>query len=288
MTTKHRGAHRRRILWSLLGGLTLLSTSLVLVANGDRAHGSPAAGPPATATARQVAADDRLVITDGGTADQPAVYDGQGRSVDGITVEADHVVVKNYVLDEPEAPGIEITGNDITVQDNTVTRPRGGDGDGLRFFGDDLKILHNTIRGTRNSGGRHADCMQTFASDTPPSQNVLIADNRCEDIDNMCLMAEGPNDGEGDGHGHTSDFTIRGNYCETLEASQTLMFEDVQHATITGNTFAAAPDHGIGLAIGSTDAHVSGNTVSPGIHYEVGIDDSSRPGYQGPEPGGAP
>ncbi|MFF7987058.1 right-handed parallel beta-helix repeat-containing protein [Streptomyces sp. NPDC007901] len=198
-----------------------------------------------------------------------------------MTVEADHVVVEGYTLDRPTAPGIEITGHDITVENNTVTRPPGGDG--LRFFGTDLKILHNTILRTSNRYG-HADCMQTFADDTPPSRRVLIEGNRCEGIDNMCLMAESPHDGEGDGHGHSSDLTIRDNYCETLKASRTLMFEDVQHATVTGNTFGAA----IGLAIHSTGAHVSGNKASPRIHYEVGIDASSRPGCTGPRPGGAP
>jgi polygalacturonase len=196
------------------------------------------------------------------------------------------VIVEGYAVDTPEAPGIEITGDDITVRNNTVTRPHGG-GDGLRFFGDELRILGNTIRGTSNRYG-HADCMQTFADDTPPSRRMLIEGNRCEGIDNMCLMAEGPNDGEGDGHGHSHDFTIRNNYCETLQASQTLMFEDIQNATITGNTFAAAPDHAIGLALASTGAHVGGSEVSPRIRYEVGIDESSRPGYEGPEAGGAP
>lgn len=231
---------------------------------------------------------ERLVITDGGTPDAPRVYDGNGAHVDGITIEADNVVVRNYVADQPAAPGIEIDGDNVTVQHITVTGPRGGDGDGIRFFGDNVKILDNTISGTTNSGGRHADCMQTYSDDSPPSQHVLIEGNRCERIDNMCLMAEGPNDGEGDGEGHTSDFTIRGNFCETREASQTLMFEDVQDVTITGNEFAGATHHAIGLAIGSTGAHVSGNTLNPEIGYEVGIDDSSLPGYEGPEPGGEP
>jgi hypothetical protein len=160
-------------------------------------------------------ASSRLIVAKGGTAGHPAVYDGHGRTVAGITVEANHVIVEGYKVDKPKAPGIEITGNDITVRNNAVTRPHGGDGDGLRFFGNDLKIIGNTIRGISNHYG-HADCMQTFADDTPPSQRVLIEGNRCEDVDNMCLMAEGPNDGEGDGHGHTSDFTIRDNYCESL------------------------------------------------------------------------
>lgn len=117
---------------------------------------------------------DRLVITSGGTPSNPKVYSGNGAHVDGITIEADHVVVEGYVADRPSAPGIEIWGSDVTVRDVTVTSPRGGDGDGIRFFGDDIRILSNTIRGTSNSDGRHADCMQTYSDDSPPSNRVLI------------------------------------------------------------------------------------------------------------------
>ncbi|MGW7750048.1 right-handed parallel beta-helix repeat-containing protein [Streptomyces violaceusniger] len=230
----------------------------------------------------------RLVITRGGSRDHPITYAGGGDAVDGITIEADDVIVEGFRSVRPEAPGIELTGHRVTVRNNTVIGPRGGDGDGIRFFGDDLTIAHNTVRDTDNSHGRHADCMQTFASDTPPSHRVRIENNRCEKVDNMCLMAEGPNDGEGDGRGTTSDFTIRGNHCETLRASQALMFEDVRNATITGNVFAAPTDHAIGLAYHSTGARVDGNTLHSGIRYEVGIDNSSRAGYRGPEPGGPP
>jgi hypothetical protein len=234
------------------------------------------------------ASSSRLTITEGGTKEKPLVVDGLGKSVGGITVEADHVVVRNYKLDRPSAPGVELTGNDITVQNLTITSPRGGDGDGIRFFGNDLKILDNTITGTQNTDGRHADCLQTFADDTPPSQRVLIQGNRCEQIDNMCLMAEGPNDGEGDGRGHSTDFTVRDNFCETLDASQALMIEDVQRLVVEGNTFAAKPDKAIGLAIHSTDARIGTNTVGKDIECYVGIDKSSRPGYQGPTPTCAP
>ncbi len=231
-------------------------------------------------------ADRRLTITRGGTPDQPITYAGNGSAVGGITIAADNVIVDGYVVDRPAAPGISMTGDNITVRNNRVSDPRGGDGDGLRFFGTHLKILHNTISGTSNRHG-HADCMQTFASDTPPSQHVLIEGNRCERIDNMCLMAEGPNDGEGDGRGHTSDFTIRNNFCETLVAAQNLMFEDVQDCVIEGNEFAGDPVKAIGLAIGSTGAHVGDdNVMGPRIRYLVGIDDSSRRGYVGPKPGG--
>ncbi|WP_033293522.1 right-handed parallel beta-helix repeat-containing protein [Amycolatopsis jejuensis] len=233
------------------------------------------------------AAGSRLHITEGGTPDHPRVYAGGGKEVSGIDVDADWVVVDGYTLTKPSAPGVELRGSHVTLQNTTITAPHGGDGDGIRFFGDDIAILHNTVRQTSNRNG-HADCMQTFASDTPPSNHVRIEGNRCEQIDNMCVMAEGPNDGEGDGKGHTTDFVIKDNFCETRKASQALMFEDVQRATITGNTFAAGPDHAIGLAIHSTGAHVEGNHVDPSIRCEVGIDKSSREGYTGPEPRCAP
>ncbi len=232
-------------------------------------------------------ARSRVTIDKGGTPDKPITYDGTGVDADGVTIEADNVIVVNFTLNRPQAPGIEATGNNITLRDNRITTPVNGDGDGIRFFGNGIKILGNTVRGTSNRYG-HADCMQTFASDTPPSQDILIEGNRCEKVDNMGLMAEGPNDGEGDGKGHSHHFTIRNNYFETLRGSQALMFEDIQFATITGNEFAASPTKAIGLAIHSTDARVGGNKVSPGIRYEVGIDESSRKGYQGPEPGGRP
>ncbi|MEO3751682.1 right-handed parallel beta-helix repeat-containing protein [Streptomyces sp. B6B3] len=233
-------------------------------------------------------ADERLVITHGGTAERPITYAGDGAAVDGITIEADHVVVEGYRAERPEAPGVVMEGDGITLRGVTVTSPEGGDGDGIRFFGDELRILDNVVTDTENTEGRHADCMQTYSDDSPPSRNVLIEGNRCEGVDNMGLMAEGPNDGEGDGEGTTSDFVIRDNWFETLDASQALMFEDVQNVTITGNTFAAPTHHAIGLAIGSTGAHVGENEYDPGIGYEVGIDESSLPGYEGPEPGGEP
>ncbi|WP_409179924.1 right-handed parallel beta-helix repeat-containing protein [Amycolatopsis sp. VS8301801F10] len=247
-----------------------------------------AAAVLAVALAPSAHAGSRLRITAGGTPDHPRVYSGAGRSVSGIDVDADWVVVDGFSLDRPSAPGVEIRGNHVTLKNTRITAPRGGDGDGIRFFGDYLAIEHNTISQTSNRGGAHADCMQTFSSDSPPSMHVRIENNRCEKIDNMCLMAEGPNDGEGDGKGHTADFLIKDNFCETLVASQALMFEDVQQATITGNTFAAGPDHAIGLAIHSTGARVEGNRVDPSIPCEVGIDESSREGYVGPEPACAP
>ncbi|MFD9893235.1 hypothetical protein ACFWY9_28145 [Amycolatopsis sp. NPDC059027] len=234
----------------------------------------------------------RLKITKGGTADKPVIYRGEGRRAGGIDVRANNVIVDGFALNRPSAPGIDARGNNVTIRDNTVTAPQGGDGDGLRFFGDDVKILHNTISHTDNSTGAHADCMQTFATDDQhlASSRVLIAGNRCEHVDNMCLMAEGPHSmaGDGSGKGVSEYWLFLGNYCETRLGSQAVMIDDVQHLTLIGNTWAAGPDHAIGLQNHSTHAFVWANRLDPSIPCEVGIDDSSRKGYHGPAPRCAP
>lgn len=62
-----------------------------------------------------------------------------------------------------------------------------------------------------------------------------------------------------------------------------MMIDDVQNLTLEGNTWTAGPD-AIGLQNKSTGAHVKDNELDPSIKCEVGIDKSSRKGYQGPEP----
>jgi hypothetical protein len=237
----------------------------------------------------RVSDGDRLEIDKGGTADKPVTYSGNGEQVGGIDIDADYVIVDGYTMDQPSAPGIEVHGNGVTVRNNTVTAPQGGDGDGLRFFGDHLTFAHNTISKTDNSTGAHADCMQTFATDDEDvaSRHVMIDGNQCRQIDNMCLMAEGPDSeaGDGSGEGVSEDWTFSNNDCQTLQASQTLMVDDVQHLTVTGNTWEAGPDHAVGLQNKSTDAHVTDNKLDASIGCEVGIDDSSLDSYEGPEPG---
>lgn len=270
----------------------VLSCAAVIAALTASVAAATQSARSAVGTHSGAGAAHRLEISKGGTASKPAVYSGHGRHVGGIDVDASHVIVEGYTLNRPSAPGIEAHGNDVTIRDNTVTAPRGDDGDGLRFFGNHLRIAHNTISDTDNSTGAHADCMQTFATDDEDvaSRHVTIVGNRCERVDNMCLMAEGPNSEAGDGSGKgVSDYwTFKDNYCQTQEASQTVMVDDVQHLTITGNTWAAGPDHAIGLQNHATYAHVKGNELDPSIHCEVGIDHSSRKGYQGPTPRCAP
>jgi hypothetical protein len=228
----------------------------------------------------------RLTIASGGTPARPVTVVGSGRTVvNGITVTADNVVVLGFRVLHASAPGILIKGDSITVQGNTVIHPSGGDYDGLRFFGTNLKILDNVITDISPDGsGAHADCMQTFAtdSDSPPSRNVLIDGNRCERIDNHCLIAEGPESvaGDGAGWGYSGDITFSHNFCD-VHASQATEIDDVQRVRVIGNNITGTPDKAFSFQNNATDAVVAANTLAKQIKYQVGMDTSSRSGYLG-------
>ena len=131
--------------------------------------------------------------------------------------------------------------------------------------------------------------MQTFTSGGgPPTNHLVINANRCDKIDNQCVMAEGPGDkGDGGGGpGASTDWLISNNYCD-FGAGQALMIEAIQNVTIRNNEFKGSADKAIGLDINSTGAKVSANKLV-GIKAAVGMSEDSRQGYQGPEPQGGP
>lgn len=237
--------------------------------------------------------DTRLTIHQSGTAQQPITIAGDGRTlVKGISVDGDYVTVDGINALNPAAPGISLFGNHITLTNSSSLSPRGDDGDALRFWGTYITIAHNTMRDTKNLNNAHADCMQTFSTDAdhPASQNITIDSNRCEDIANTCLIMEGPHSlaGDGSGIGATENVTYNNNYCQNM-ASEALQIDDVQNLTISNNEIAGNTlDHAFALQNMSTGAKVSGNKLNPAINFEVGMDDSSKPGYAGPAVGGNP
>ena len=236
--------------------------------------------------------DARLIINRPGTEAAPITVLGAGKTVvHGISIDADNITIDGIHAKQPESPGIQARGNNITITNNVISAPQGGDGDGIRFWGRNIKIVHNTISDTRGRDERHADCMQTFATDDQfmASQEILIEQNRCERIDNICLIAEGPNSeaGDGSGDGRSTNFIFLGNYCDN-GAGQALFFDDVSNVSIANNDITGAIDKAFSFQNNATGAHVQGNRLNPKIGYQVGMDDSSRAGYVGPEPGGDP
>ncbi|GAA5150903.1 hypothetical protein GCM10023321_17020 [Pseudonocardia eucalypti] len=243
--------------------------------------------------------NEELQLRRSGVEKQPITILGGGTATTGqITVRGDHVVVDGVRMSKPRSPGFMLIGNDITVRANVVDSPqvvkKGDDGDGIRFFGNDIKIVHNLIRNVVNLNGQdgnHADAIQTYATsdENGPSQRVLIDGNRFEEIDNMCMIAEGPDSeaGDGTGDGKSGQFTITNNYCDN-GAGQAFFFDDISDVTLTGNEVVGKIDKAFSLQNDSTGATIRDNKISPKVGYEVGMDDSSEDGYNGPKPGGGP
>jgi hypothetical protein len=223
-----------------------------------------------------------------GTPEKPIVLVGDGNvTVAGIDVLANNVVVEGFNVVGPDVFGIAVNGENITVANNTRISPRSGGGVGIGFWGKNLKIVHNTVRDTVVPG-RHSDCMQTsaHAADLPASQQVLLDSNRCEQAPNSCLAALGSSDtpfGGGFG-GQSADIVFNNNYCETTSRAA-MQFDNVQRAVVTNNEFAGVPAPLVTLKTGAINARVEKNT---GTGLTVQIDNSSRPGYQGPAPRTAP
>src|SRR5262249_32433038 len=209
----------------------------------------------------------QLMVTASGTDSSPITITGNGDTkVKGIRINASNVIVQGLDVINAAAPGVQLTGNNLTLQDTTIDHPTGGDYDGIRFFGDGIKILHNRVVNITNTHGAHADCMQTFATTTPTSHDVLISGNRCEKIDNQCLIAQGPHSraGNGSGNGESTGLTFTNNYCDA-HASQAVHIDDVQNVTLTSNDIQGRVRKAFNLINDSTGAKVGCNQLGPGV-----------------------
>jgi Right handed beta helix region len=242
---------------------------------------------------------NRLEITAGGTPGKPVTYSGGGNTtVQGIDVTTDNVIVEGFESKDAKNMGARLQGNNITFRDNTIKHPvyDGDDTDGLRFFGDDITILHNTVKdvsdgsdcGDNGCGdGPHPDCMQTFYSQRyPTSSDVMIEGNRCDDIAAQCVIAEGPvlPDEGVNGPGESADWTVYDNYCNT-GAAQAMQYKDVKNVTIADNFFDGSNNKAISLSNASTGAHVGGNKLGPNTAKLITFDDGDESaGYIGPTP----
>lgn len=221
-----------------------------------------------------------LNITTSGTDGAPITIAGDGKTpVKGIRVNANNVVVQGFSVIGAAAPGVQLKGGNLTLQSTKIDHPTGGDYDGIRYFGDGIKILHNHILNITNTGGAHADCMQTYATTTPTSHSVLISGNRCEKIDNQCLIAQGPHSkaGDGSGKGESSGLTFSNNYCDA-HASQAVHIDDVQNVTLMSNDIQGKVQKAFNFINKSTGVKVGCNKLGPGVGNEVMIDKSSKPG----------
>jgi hypothetical protein len=252
-------------------------------------HGNASAPAPGDVICFTDDIDGPLQITIGGTPSSPITYSGTGKTkVRGIHAEADNLVIQGFLSDGADSTGIWVAGDNVTVQDNTITQVMHNDQDldGMRFFGNDVRLLHNWVHDLEGNDPEesHVDCMQSFATSRSGTTNAVLLGNRCEGIRAQCLMAEGPHVKDGSGQGVSQNWLFEGNYCDAHAKAQSVSLQDVQNVTISRNTFAGKASKAIALGQNSTGVVVTDdNVLGPDYKRLVGFDDLSvKIGYRGP------
>jgi hypothetical protein len=206
------------------------------------------------------------------------IFDGRGFSSVGITVNADNVVIQNFNFRNCAGNCIWMRGNGNVAQDNTISQVyhAGDDIDGLRFFGNDNKILRNRffdiLKGPERDA--HLDCIQTWASPETGggSTRALISGNDCRDANfRQCVMVEGPGstDGGGGGPGVTRDWVIESNHFQCY-ANQTIALRDAHGFVIQNNNFAGGGNKAIQQADGTSGITIRNNVLGPGYNRLTG------------------
>lgn len=233
---------------------------------------------PTVCTIKNSAA--RLTIT------KPGVYDGQQHTVPGILIQSSNVTVKNFRVEGGRQAGIWSEGVGNTIQGNHITGISFGedDVDGIRFFGDNTKIvgniMENLIRGPIK--GAHPDCIQTWTSSSHPngSSNVIILGNWCLGSVNgtpdfhQCLTAEGLNaGGNKGGRAQSVNWQYTDNTCQGT-SNQALVLRNIRGIKVYRNLFQGNDAKAIQAAEGSVvDAPATGpnvNTLSSSVKTLIG------------------
>lgn len=203
----------------------------------------------------------------------------------GITcVSCTDSTVESNTVQRAATAGISISGQRVTVRQNLVSATvsaDAGDADGVRFFGNGHRIVSNVIRDIPAGGVAHPDCFQTFDAGHPPTFDVEIVGNICQNVAEACLIATGDERGNGDAPAGSRSITFTGNTCVT-NGDQSVALRRWPNVEMRKNKFSGLNlKRGILISTGSTGCAAKDNVTPRGIP-PVEIDDSSRPGFNNP------
>ncbi|HJT04262.1 MAG TPA: right-handed parallel beta-helix repeat-containing protein [Pseudonocardiaceae bacterium] len=180
--------------------------------------------------------------------------------------------------------GIFISGQRITVSGNTVSETVAeddGDADGMRFFGTGHRITGNTIHDISARGYRappHPDCFQTF-DHSPPTYDVVISGNTCQNVDAQCLIATDDQPGSSGSPNGVPSITFADNTCAP-NGAQAINLRRWPNVEIRHNKFSGPNlNRAILIIDGSTGCTVIDNTTAGGVPT-VDVDGASRSGFR--------
>ncbi|HEY6425046.1 MAG TPA: right-handed parallel beta-helix repeat-containing protein [Pseudonocardiaceae bacterium] len=230
-----------------------------------------------------VAGGDGILLEGAGlTARNNTVHDTQQGGI-GCDSCTDSTIESNTVT-HVSTVGIEITGQRITVKNNTVSGTvavNDGDADGMRFFGNGHRITGNTIRDISARGYSappHPDCFQTF-DHNPSTFDVVISGNTCRNVDAQCLIATDDQPGDSGAPAGSVSISFVGNICAS-NGAQAVNLRHWTNVELRQNQISGPHlVRGILIEGGSTGATVIGNTTAGGVPT-VEVDDASRPGFR--------
>ena len=193
--------------------------------------------------------------------------------------------IESNTVHHAAATGISISGQRITVRTNVVSATVAGvEGSaiGVRFFGTGHRVLSNTVQdisGNDYPTPPQLACFQTFDTGRPPTFDVVILGNACENVDGHCMIASGDESGNGDAPHDARSITFIGNAC-AVNGDQAVDLRRWPNVDIHKNKlFGPNLKRGISISDRSTGCTVKSNTT-PGDVPAVEVDDSSRPGFR--------
>lgn len=216
------------------------------------------------------------------TAQRNTVHDTRRGGI-ACTPCSDSTITSNTVQ-HVSTVGVFISGQRITVTGNTVSETVAeddGDADGMRFFGTGHRITGNTIRDISARGYRappHPDCFQTF-DHSPPTYDVVISGNTCQNVDAQCLIATDDQPGGSGAPNGVPSITFVDNTC-TPNGAQAVNLRRWPNVEIRHNKFAGPNLNRAVLIIdGSTGCTVIDNTTTGGVPT-VDVDGASRANFR--------
>ncbi|MDQ4093208.1 MAG: right-handed parallel beta-helix repeat-containing protein [Actinomycetota bacterium] len=193
--------------------------------------------------------------------------------------------IESNTVHHAAATGVSISGQRITVRANVVSATVAGvEGSaiGVRFFGTGHRVLSNTIQdisGNDDPAAPQVACFQTFDTGRPPTFDVVILGNACQNVDGPCLIAAGDESGNGDAPGDTRSITFTGNTC-AVNGDQAVGLRQWPNVDLHKNRLLGFNlKRGIFISDRSTGCTVKDNTTPRDVPA-VEIDDSSRPGFR--------
>jgi hypothetical protein len=187
----------------------------------------------------------------------------------------DSVIRDNVVL-YADGTGIQVFGSNNLVEGNDISHSLnalGGDADGIRFFGQGHVIRGNFIHDITNAEApeAHTDCFQTFDNSQPVTEDILIEQNTCRNVDHQCMMASAVTKQQ------SSNIIFRNNICDN-NGGQALYILQIPYVTVVNNTFL---ENILYRAVYVEDSHhvTIMNNIFYGAYTHYEVDEDSLQGF---------